>query len=162
MGCISAHKCQWCVSFMCFVCLWSRNYSPSTKGFHVDSRPAKNSCRLSNRSISLEICYFPLKNEFWLIIRARGYKIKETYIHGRTIMIVREYGRGIDRFAIELISRNHNTCPIVNTKKSGKANKWIPFRPVPINWSSIALIWSCAVIFVRVAQLLRAFTVKWI
>lgn len=28
---------------------------------HVDSRPAKNSCKLSSRNILLEICYFHLK-----------------------------------------------------------------------------------------------------
>lgn len=54
----------------------------------------------------------------------------------------------------------HRTCSMesqhmfetVNTEFGEEANKWIPFRPVPINWSSIARIWSCAVIFLQVAQ----------
>lgn len=45
-------------------------YSPLKKVSRVDSMPGENSCRPSDRSISLEICYFHHFDLFPLIDRA--------------------------------------------------------------------------------------------
>lgn len=51
------------------------------RGFHGDSRPAKNSCRPSSRSISLEICYSHLETQCRLIITLQQHTSIYAHIH---------------------------------------------------------------------------------
>lgn len=92
IGCIYSLRI---VPTVCHSCLDSLHYgilySPSTREFHGGSRPAKNSCRPSNRSISLEICYFHLQANPDLLVTVRQV---DEYLRDRRY-IVNKYGRGL-------------------------------------------------------------------
>lgn len=67
------------VCHSCLELLHKEIYSLLMRGFHGDSRPIKNSCRPSSRSISLEICYSHLNTRIQIndISTARVYM----YVH---------------------------------------------------------------------------------